>query len=61
MKENNIGTKSQVTTGAMVQVFLLTPDAIPLTRADRESIECADDDGLHPAAADFQNHSNSKA
>jgi uncharacterized protein YbcI len=38
------------TTGAMVQVFLLTPDATPLPSADRESIERADDDGLHPVA-----------
>ena len=35
------------TTGAMVQVFLLTPDVA--SAADRDSIDCANDDGLRPA------------
>jgi len=30
------------------KMLLLTPDAIPLARADREAIERAEDDGLHP-------------
>jgi uncharacterized protein YbcI len=34
------------TTGAMVQVFLLTPDVD--SAADRDSIDCANDDGLRP-------------
>ena len=36
------------TTGAMVQVFLLTPQAIPCLANDREAIERAHDDGLRP-------------
>lgn len=34
------------TTGAMVQVFLLNPDGV--SAADRDSIDCANDDGLRP-------------
>lgn len=34
------------TTGAMVQVFLLTPDMVTDTGTDRDSIERAEDDGL---------------
>jgi uncharacterized protein YbcI len=37
------------TTGAMVQLFLLTPVAAPYSATDRDLIERADDDGLHPA------------
>jgi uncharacterized protein YbcI len=37
------------TTGAMVQVFLLNPDAVPVEGADRDSIERADNDGLRVA------------
>lgn len=37
------------TTGAMVQLFLLTPVAVPYSATDRDSIEDADDDGSHPA------------
>lgn len=36
------------TTGAMVQVFLLTPATVPRASADGESIECADGEGLRP-------------
>jgi len=36
--------------GAMVQVFLLTPDADSYQGSDRESMERADDDGFHPLA-----------
>lgn len=36
------------TTGSMVQVFLLTPELSSPKRADRDSIERADDDGFHP-------------
>ena len=38
------------TTGSMVQLFLLTPDVLPLAGTDRDSIERADDDGFRPAA-----------
>jgi uncharacterized protein YbcI len=37
------------TTGAMVQLFLLTPVAVPYSATDRDSIERADDDGFHPS------------
>jgi len=37
------------TTGAMVQVFLLTPEVVPYTGTDRDTIERADDDGFHLA------------
>jgi uncharacterized protein YbcI len=37
-------------TGAMVQVFLLTQGEAPGTDTDRESIEHADDDGLRAAS-----------
>ena len=37
------------TTGAMVQMFLLTPEVLPLAGTDRDSIERADDDGFRPA------------
>jgi hypothetical protein len=37
------------TTGAMVQVFLLTPEVVRYTGTDRDSIERADDDGFRPA------------
>jgi uncharacterized protein YbcI len=37
------------TTGAMVQMFLLTPKVVPYTGTDRDSIERADDDGFRPA------------
>jgi uncharacterized protein YbcI len=37
------------TTGAMVQVFLLTPEVASYTGTDRGSIERADDDGFRPA------------
>lgn len=37
------------TTGSMVQVFLLTPELGSPERADRDSIERADDDGFHPS------------
>lgn len=37
------------TTGAMVQVFLLTPEAVPYTGTDCDSIEHADDEGLRPS------------
>lgn len=42
------------TTGAMVQMFLLTPDTVDDMPADRsgiEQLERADDDGLHVAPA----------
>jgi uncharacterized protein YbcI len=38
------------TTGAMVQMFLLTPEVVPYTGTDADSIERADDDGFRPAA-----------
>jgi uncharacterized protein YbcI len=38
------------TTGAMVQMFLLTPQVVPYTGTDADSIERADDDGFRPAA-----------
>jgi uncharacterized protein YbcI len=38
------------TTGAMVQVYLLTPKALPLVTTDRDSIDRANDDGLRPSA-----------
>jgi len=34
--------------GAMVQVFLLTPEVDSYAGTDRESMERADDDGFHP-------------
>ena len=34
------------TTGSMVQVFLLTPEVVPCTSTDRDSIERTDDDGV---------------
>ena len=37
------------TTGAMVQVFLLTPEHTANTGTDRDSLERADDDGFLPA------------
>lgn len=37
------------TTGAMVQMFLLTPEVVPYTSTDQDSIERADDDGFRPA------------
>ena len=37
------------TTGAMVQMFLLTPEVVPYTGTDCDSIERADDDGFRPA------------
>ncbi|MCO6044371.1 DUF2294 domain-containing protein [Aeoliella sp. ICT_H6.2] len=37
------------TTGAMVQVFLLTPTNAAYTGTDRVSLESADEDGRHPA------------
>ena len=37
------------TTGAMVQMFLLTPEVLPLAGTDRDSTERADDDGFRPA------------
>jgi uncharacterized protein YbcI len=36
------------TTGAMVQMFLLTPEVVSLAGTDRDSIERADDDGFRP-------------
>ncbi len=36
--------------GAMVQVFLLTPEVDSDEGGDRESMERADDDGFHPLA-----------
>ena len=36
--------------GAMVQVFLLTPEVDSYKGSDRESMERADDDGFHPLA-----------
>jgi uncharacterized protein YbcI len=36
------------TTGAMVQMFLLSPEVIPYTGTDCDSIERADDDGFRP-------------
>ena len=36
------------TTGSMVQLFLLTPEVLPLAGTDRDSIERADDDGFRP-------------
>ncbi|WP_167546661.1 Na-translocating system protein MpsC family protein [Stieleria maiorica] len=39
--------------GAMVQVFILTPELSSYQGSDRESLERADDDGFHlPAQAD---------
>lgn len=38
------------TTGAMVQMFLLTPEVVPYTGTDRDSNERADDDGFHQAS-----------
>lgn len=37
------------TTGAMVQLFLLTPEVVPYSGTDCDSIERADDDGFPPA------------
>ena len=37
------------TTGAMVQMFLLTPEVVPYTGTDGDSIERADDDGFRPS------------
>ena len=37
------------TTGAMVQMFLLTPEVVPYTGTDRDSCEHADDDGFRPS------------
>ena len=37
------------TTGAMVQMFLLTPEVVPYTGTDRDSCERADDDGFRPS------------
>ena len=37
------------TTGAMVQLFLLTPVAVPYSATDRDSVEHAEDDGFHSA------------
>ena len=38
------------TNGAMVQVFLLTPELVSYTGPDRDSIDRADDDGFRPAS-----------
>jgi len=37
------------TTGAMVQMFLLSPEAASPADSDQDSLDRADDDGLHPA------------
>ena len=37
------------TTGSMVQMFLLTPEAVPHASTDRDVIERADDDGFRPS------------
>ena len=37
------------TTGAMVQMFLLTPEVVPYAGTDRDLIERADDDGFRPS------------
>ena len=37
------------TTGSMVQVFLLTPEVVPYTGTDCDSIERANDDGFRPS------------
>ncbi len=34
------------TTGAMVQMFMLSPEVVPYTGTDRDAIERADDDGF---------------
>jgi uncharacterized protein YbcI len=50
--EIETGTGSVVhvfTTGAMVQMFLLTPEEVPYTGIDGDSIERADDDGFRPS------------
>ena len=39
-----------VTTVAMVQMFLITPDVVPYTGTDGDSIDRAVDDGFRPAA-----------
>jgi uncharacterized protein YbcI len=47
--ETATGTVVHVfTTGSMVQLFLLTPEVLPLSASDRDSIERADDDGFRP-------------
>ena len=37
------------TTGAMVQMFLLTPEEVPYTGTDCDSIESEDNDGFRPS------------
>jgi uncharacterized protein YbcI len=37
------------TTGAMVQMFLLTPEVVPYTGTARDMAERADDDGFRPS------------
>ncbi len=37
------------TTGAIVRMFLLTPEAVPYTGTDRNSIERANGDGFRPS------------
>jgi uncharacterized protein YbcI len=47
--ETNAGAIAHVfNSGAMVQVFLLTPELESYQGSDRESMERADDDGFHP-------------
>ena len=51
------------TTGAMVQMFLLAPEVLPLSGTDRDSIERADDDGFppvpeHDTSRGFKNHNS---
>jgi uncharacterized protein YbcI len=47
--ETNAGAIAHVfNSGAMVQVFLLTPELESYQGSDRESMERADNDGFHP-------------
>jgi uncharacterized protein YbcI len=49
--ETDVGTIAHTfKSGAMVQVFLLTPELDSYQGSDRESMERADDDGFHPPA-----------
>ncbi len=49
--ETDMGAIAHVfRSGAMVQVFLLSPEVDSYQSDDRESIERADDDGFHPLA-----------
>ncbi len=41
------------TNGAMVQMFLLSPEVISCTITDREATQCADDDGFQPFPTDI--------